>query len=45
MSDGSIISHRYHSASSDHSPAIDINISKKNANGALKTQKIHFVKE
>jgi len=43
MSDGTIINWRPVSSSKDKSPAVDIFISKKAANGEVKTQKIHFV--
>lgn len=44
MADGSIINWRPVSSSSDQSPAIDIFVETKATNGAITTQKIHFVK-
>ncbi|MBQ6479539.1 MAG: hypothetical protein IJI45_00345 [Anaerolineaceae bacterium] len=43
MADGSIINWRPVS-SSDQSPAVDIFVSTKGANGRIVTQKIHFIK-
>ena len=46
MKDGSVLTYREVSSSSDGSPAIDITISSTGTgSGGIKTQKIHFVKK
>lgn len=45
MKDGTVITYREVSHSSNGSPAVDINISSVDSSGNIKTQKIHFVKE
>ena len=44
MADGATVNWRKVSSSSDMSPAVDIDIERSNAHGALVTQKIHFTK-